>query len=59
MRGCWLKVFGVAGAAFLALAGEAENLEKYLFGPGALWILGGTFIVFCWGFEMFCIGDED
>lgn len=59
MKDCALKVAGYAGGAFLALAASAENLERYLFGPGYLWIVGGTFIVACWAHEMYCNDSPD
>jgi hypothetical protein len=54
MRRCWLKVLGCGGVAFLALASGAKNLATYLFGLGAFWIIGGTFVVCCWAYEMYC-----
>lgn len=56
MRGCWFKVAGAGGVAFLALASGAANLEKYLYIPGAFWILGGTFVVGAWAYEAYCVG---
>jgi hypothetical protein len=58
MRGCGLKVAGCGGVAFLALAGGSANLEKYLYLPGAVWIVGGTFIVGCWAYETYCVKDS-
>ncbi|SCZ41861.1 MULTISPECIES: hypothetical protein [Afifella] len=55
-RRCALKVAGCAGAAFLALSASVDNLVTYLFGPGYLWIVGGTFIAACWGYEALCHG---
>jgi hypothetical protein len=61
MRGCGLKILGCGGVAFLALSSGAKNLETYLYIPGAIWIVGGTFIVACWAYEMYCMngGDDD
>jgi len=59
MRRCWFKVIAATAVAFIAVAGAAENLEKYLYLPGAIWILGGTFIVFLWSIAMFCFEHED
>jgi hypothetical protein len=56
MRACWLKVLGACGVAFLALSAGSANLEKYLYLPGAVWIIGGTFIVGAWAYETYCIG---
>ena len=58
-RSCWLRVAGCAGAAFLALSASVDNLVTYLFGPGWLWIIGGTFITVAWAYEGFCHGFGD
>jgi hypothetical protein len=57
MRGCWLKVMGCCGIAFLALAAGADNLVKYLYMLGAVWIVGGTLIVGSWAYETYCVED--
>jgi hypothetical protein len=56
-RGCVLKVIGAGGVAAIALAAAADNLVNYLFGPGYLWIVGGTFIAAAWAYESYCIED--
>lgn len=60
-RACVVKVLGYGGAAFIALAACAENLEKYLFSTAAAWIIGGTVLAMLWAFETFCAegSDED
>ena len=57
MRRCWLTVLGCGGVAFLALASGAKNLETYLYLPGAVWIVGGTFVVGCWAYEKYCVAE--
>jgi hypothetical protein len=59
MRDGWLKVLGCGGVAFLALSSGAKNLETYLYIPGVYWIVDGTFIVGCWAYEMYCVGNND
>jgi hypothetical protein len=56
---CWLKVVGAAGIAFLALAGASDNLVKYLFGPGWMWIIGGSVLAAWWAYQSYCIEDAD
>jgi hypothetical protein len=51
---CILAVTGCTGVAFLALAASSQNLVTYLFGPGEIWILGGSVIAAYWGFENYC-----
>ncbi len=46
------------GAAFLALVAGAENLEKFFFGPGWLWIVGGTILAAVWAYQSYCDGDQ-
>ena len=58
MIGCWLKVFGCCGVAFLALAAGAANLENYLCIPAAIWIFGGTLIVGAWAYETYIKRDR-
>jgi hypothetical protein len=58
-RKCFVTVIGYAGAALVAIAACAENLEKYLFGTGTIWILAGTFIAACWAWETYCPGEND
>ena len=58
-RKCLVKVVGYAGAALVAIAACAENLEKYLFATGTFWILAGTFIAACWARETYCPGEQD
>jgi hypothetical protein len=57
LRKCFAKVVGYAGAALVALAACAENLEKYLFGTGTVWIVAGTFVAAAWALETYC--DEE
>jgi len=56
-RNCFLKVIACVGVAFLALASGVENLVTYLFGPGVLWIVGGTYIAGIWAYETYCRSD--
>jgi hypothetical protein len=56
-RSCALKVLAAAGLAFLALASASENLVKYLYMPGYVWIVGGTLLAGWWAYENYCIGD--
>lgn len=58
MQDCRLKVLGCAGAAFLALASGAENLERYLWLPGGMWITVGTMAVGWWAGLMYCAGED-
>ena len=51
-------MLGCGGVAFLALSAGAKNLETYLYLPGTAWIVGGTFIVCCWAYEMYCTGSN-
>jgi hypothetical protein len=46
---------GACGVAFLALAAGADNLQKYLYIPGGIWIIFGTIIVGAWAYEMYCV----
>jgi len=57
LRSCLLKVFAAAGVAFLALAASSDNLVKYLFGPGYLWIVGGSILAALWAYESYCRED--
>ena len=57
LKSCLLKVFAAAGVAFLALAASSDNLVKYLFGPGYLWIVGGSIVAGLWAYESYCRED--
>ncbi len=50
-------MFACAGVAFLALAEALENLVTYLYFPGPIWLIGGTFLAGWWAYENYCIGD--
>jgi hypothetical protein len=56
-RSCTLKILAAGGAAFLAIAETSENLVRYLYVPGWLWIVGGTYLAGLWAYESLCIGD--
>lgn len=58
-RDCLLKVGGYAGAVFLGTAGAASSIVENLFGPGWLWILGGTAISGYWAYMTYCVEDGD
>lgn len=58
-RNCVLSVFAYAGAAFIAIAASADNLVKYLFGPGFIWIIGGTYVTGVWAYQKFCKGKQE
>lgn len=57
-RKCWLNILASCGVALLAVAAAAENLEKYLYFPGAVWIVLGTFVAGMWAYEVYCKGGE-
>ena len=54
-------MIGSAGAAFLALSQSVDNLVKYLFGPGAFWLVAGPLLAAAWSYEYFCMhnGEDD
>jgi hypothetical protein len=58
-RKCLVTVVGYAGAALVAVAACAENLEKYLVLTGTFWILAGVFIAAVWAWETHCPGEND
>ncbi|NQU56897.1 MAG: hypothetical protein HQ513_06650 [Rhodospirillales bacterium] len=53
-RACERKAFIYAAVSFLSLFSASANLEVYLYLPGIVWILSGTFIAGCWAHEKFC-----
>ena len=57
IRRCLLKVFAAGGIAFAVIAQAVDNLVKYLYFPGFVWVIGGTFLAGWWAYETYCIGD--
>jgi hypothetical protein len=53
-RKCILQVLGFTGASFVGVAATAENLERYLYLPGWLWIVGGAYIAGVWAYQTYC-----
>ncbi|MBZ8119176.1 hypothetical protein KUD11_11010 [Roseovarius sp. LXJ103] len=61
-RECLAKVLGCGAIAFMSLVACAENIEKYLFATGTVWIIAGTIAAMCWAFEALCAlkgGNDD
>jgi hypothetical protein len=57
IRSCLLKIFAAGGIAFAVLAQGVENLVRYLYFPGSVWVIGGTVLAGWWAYETYCIGD--
>ena len=58
VRKCWIQIVARCGVAFLATAAAAENLERYLYFPGSVWIVFGTFVAAMWAYESYCRGSS-